>query len=237
MLAMTDTPHRDPADDEADDGHPRVSHLRQTLARRLRTHRMHQHMTASALAQAVGISKAMLSKIESAERMPSVPVLLLLAEALGIELPYLFGGPAASMEPELVSRGQEPVLPGGELHDGVRITLLGTMDLPGIQIRLLRIRATPDGRFPPPVQFDGFWIDHVISGELIMQIGERRYHLRPGDSLTYRGEVPHELLELPAGPLEVLAVEGWLTSTGMNPAPVMGKVAGQQLGRLTRGIP
>lgn len=227
---MNDAPHHDAAEDEPDDGHPRVSHLRHTLARRLRTHRMHQHMTASALAQTVGISKAMLSKIESAERMPSVPVLLGLAEGLGIELSELFGGPAASMEPELVLRGHEPALPGSDQYDGVHMSLLGTMDLPGIQIRLLRMRASPGGRLPKPVQFDGFWIDHVVSGELVMKIGERRYHLRPGDSLTYRGEVPHEIAELPAGPVEVLAVEGWLTSAGMNPGkPAPGKAA--------RGLP
>lgn len=230
MQRMSDYNRPEPADDEVDDGHPRVSHLRHTLARRLRTHRMHQHMTASALAQTVGISKAMLSKIESAERMPSVPVLLSLAEGLGIDLADLFGGPAASMEPELVSREQEPVLPGGDLQDGVQISVLGTMDLPGIQIRLLRMLAKPGGKLPKPVQFDGFWIDHVVRGELVMQIGERRYHLRPGDSLTYRGEVPHEIAELPAGPVEVLAVEGWLTSAGMNPGqPAPGKAA--------RGLP
>jgi transcriptional regulator with XRE-family HTH domain len=227
---MSDNVHTDPAHDEADDGHPRVSHLRHTLARRLRTHRMHQHMTASALAQTVGISKAMLSKIESAERMPSVPVLLALAEGLGIELSDLFGGPAASMEPELVSCGQEPVLPGGDQHDGIQITLLGTMELPGIQIRLVRMRAEPGCKFPKPVQFDGFWIDHIIRGELVMQIGERRYHLRPGDSLTYRGEVPHEIVDLPGGPLEVLALEGWLTSAGMNPGQ-------PQPGKAARGLP
>ncbi len=228
MRVMSDHDRPEPADDEADDGHPRVSHLRHTLARRLRTHRMHQQMTASALAQTVGISKAMLSKIESAERMPSVPVLLALAEGLGIGLADLFGGPAASMEPEFVARGQEPVLPGGDPHDGIQITLLGTMELPGIQIRLVRMRAEPGCTFPKPVQFDGFWIDHVIRGELVMQIGERRYHLRPGDSLTYRGEVPHEIVDMPSGPLEVLAVEGWLTSAGMNPG---------QVGKGTRGIP
>lgn len=228
MRVMSDHDRPEPADDEVDDGHPRVSHLRHTLARRLRTHRMHQHMTASALAQTVGISKAMLSKIESAERMPSVPVLLALAEGLGIGLADLFGGPAASMEPEFVARGQEPVLPGGDRHDGIQITLLGTMELPGIQIRLVRMRAQPGCTFPKPVQFDGFWIDHVIRGELVMQIGERRYHLRPGDSLTYRGEVPHEIVDMPSGPLEVLAVEGWLTSAGMNPG---------QVGKGTRGIP
>jgi transcriptional regulator with XRE-family HTH domain len=230
MRTMSDTPHQEPADDEVDDGHPHVSHLRHTLARRLRTHRMHQHMTASTLAQTVGISKAMLSKIESAERMPSVPVLLSLAEGLGIGLADLFGGPAASMEPEFVSRTQEPVLPGGDVHDGIQVTLLGSMELPGIQIRLVRMRAEPGAKFPKPVQFDGFWIDHVIRGELVMQIGERRYHLRPGDSLTYRGEVPHEMVDLPGGPLEVLAVEGWLTSAGMNPGqPVPGKTV--------RGLP
>jgi transcriptional regulator with XRE-family HTH domain len=228
MQVMSDHDRPEPIDDVADDGHPRVSHLRHTLARRLRTHRMHQHMTASALAQTVGISKAMLSKIESAERMPSVPVLLALAEGLGIGLADLFGVPAASMEPELVTHAQEPVLPGGDAHDGILVTLLGSMELPGIQIRLLRMRAEPGCTVPKPVQFDGFWIDHVIRGELVMQIGERRYHLRPGDSLTYRGEVPHEMVDLPAGPLEVLAVEGWLTSTGMNPG---------QLGKGTRGIP
>ena len=227
---MSDATLPDPADELADDSHPRVSHLRHTLARRLRTHRMHQHMTASALAQAVGISKAMLSKIESAERMPSVPVLLSLAEGLGIGLADLFGGPAASMEPEHVTRAQEPVLPGGDHSEGVQISLLGTMDLPGVQIRLLRMRADPGCRFPKPVQFDGFWIDHMIRGELVMQIGDRRYHLRPGDSLTYRGEVPHQMIDLPAGSIEVLAVEGWLTSAGMNPGQ-----GGQSKG--LRGIP
>jgi transcriptional regulator with XRE-family HTH domain len=228
MQVMSDHDRPEPIDDVADDGHPRVSHLRHTLARRLRTHRMHQHMTASALAQTVGISKAMLSKIESAERMPSVPVLLALAEGLGIGLADLFGVPAASMEPELVTHAQEPVLPGGDAHDGILVTLLGSMELPGIQIRLLRMRAEPGCTFPKPVQFDGFWIDHVIRGELVMQIGERRYHLRPGDSLTYRGEVPHEMVDLPGGPLEVLAMEGWLTSAGMNPG---------QVGKGPRGIP
>jgi quercetin dioxygenase-like cupin family protein len=122
------------------------------------------------------------------------------------------------------------VLPGGDQHDGIQITLLGAMELPGIQIKLVRMRAEPGCRFPKPVQFDGFWIDHVIRGELVMQIGERRYHLRPGDSLTYRGEVPHEIVDMPGGPLEVLAVEGWLTSAGMNPGqPAPGKAA--------RGLP
>ena len=172
----------------------------------------------------------MLSKIESAERLPSVPVLLLLAEALGVDLSELFGGPATSMEPELVARDQEPVLPGGDLHEGVHITQLGAMELPGIQIRLLRMRASPGCKFPKPVQFDGFWIDHMLRGELVMQIGGRRYHLRPGDSLTYRGEVPHEMVALPAGPIEVLAVEGWLNSAGMNP----GKATH---GTAPRGIP
>jgi transcriptional regulator with XRE-family HTH domain len=219
-----------PADDEVDDGHPRLSHLRHTLARRLRTHRMYKQMSASALAQTVGISKAMLSKIESAERMPSVPVLLALAEALGIELSGLFGGPATSMEPELVLKGQERQIPENDFSEGVHNFVLGAIELPGIQIRFLRVHVVRGARLPKPVQFDGFWIDHVVRGELVMLIGAQRHHLRPGDSLTYRGEVPHEVVELPAGPVELFAVNGWLTSAGMNPGqPAPGKGA--------RGLP
>jgi hypothetical protein len=63
-----------------------------------------------------------------------------------------------------------------------------------------------------------------------VQLGERRSPRRPGESLPYRGAVPHEMVDLPGGPLEVLAVEGWLTSAGMNPGqPVPGKTV--------RGLP
>jgi transcriptional regulator with XRE-family HTH domain len=220
------TPHDPADDDDVDASDPRVNHLRHTLARRLRTHRTHLHMTASALAQTAGISKAMLSKIESAERLPSVPVLLSLAEGLGVGLPDLFGGPAAAMEPEFVPGGAAAADIPDEFSAGISIWVMGAVELPGLRIRLMRLRAEPGSRLPQPVQFDGFWIDHVLSGEVVMSIDGQRYHLRPGDSLTYRGEVPHEMIDLPAGPVEMLAVEGWLTSAGMNPGrPAPGTTA------------
>ena len=223
MRAMEQDPLVDSGDDDSDDGSARVAAIRHTLARRLRTHRMHQGMTGTALAQGAGISRAMLSKIESAERIPSVPVLMSLAEALGIEAGDLFGGQAAGMEPLLVPAGKAPALPMGDLANGIEIHELGVIDLPGIQIRLSRMRADKHSKLPKPVQFDGFWIDHVLKGELLMQVGEREYHLRTGDSLTYRGEMPHVVKGFPAGPTVVIAVQGWLTAGGMNPAARTGK--------------
>lgn len=213
---MTDKPTNDSDEEEGLESEARVAAIRHTLARRLRTHRMHQGKTGAALAQEAGISKAMLSKIESAERIPSVPVLMLLAEALGVELGDLFGGHAASMEPVLVPRAVARAQALADFADKLEIVELGVIDLPGIQIRLSRMSVDGRSKLPRPVQFDGFWIDHVQKGEIVMQIGEREYHLRAGDTLTYRGEVPHVIKSIPAGPTVVLAVQGWFTSGGMN---------------------
>lgn len=186
--------------------------LRKAIGARLRAHRIHRNMTGIALARGAGISGAMLSKIEASERMPSVPVLAALAEVLGVEIGDLFGSTASTMEP-LLTRASSPGA-GAPPHDPKHIWIeqLGVMEMPDVQIRLLRLRARKGCRPTKPVQFDGFWIDQVVSGEAVVCIGERDYHLFPGDTLSYRGEVPHYMKAFPAGACEVLAVQGWINT-------------------------
>lgn len=189
-----------------------LANLRKAIGARLRAQRIHRNMTGVALARGAGISGAMLSKIEASERMPSVPVLAALAEALGVEIGDLFGSTASSMEPMLTraSESRASIQPRDPKH--IWIEQLGVMEMPDIQIRLLRLRAPKGCRPTKPVQFDGFWIDQVVSGEVVVCIGERDYHLYPGDTLTYRGEVPHYLKAFPGGASEVLAVQGWINT-------------------------
>ena len=168
----------------------------------------------------------MLSKIESAERIPSVPVLVALSRALGVEVGDLFGSTGTLAEPVLVSARdrQEVEQLHGENH--FRIEQLGVMELPDIQLRLLRMRGDSRSRPTKPVQFDGFWIDHVLKGEIVLRIGEREYHLRAGDTLTYSGDVPHHLLKFPAGPTELLVVQGWLNTSKTNKLKLDGALLG-----------
>jgi transcriptional regulator with XRE-family HTH domain len=183
--------------------------LRGAIGARLRAYRIHRNLSGVALARSAGISAAMLSKIEAAVRMPSVPLLASLAEALGVEVGDLFASSAASKEPVWVSARADLPSPRRD-RKLISIEQLGVMELPELQIRLLRVRAAEGCHPTRPVQFDGFWIDHVLEGEVVMCIGDRDYHLRPGDTLTYRGEVPHHVKAFPAGAAELLVVQGWI---------------------------
>jgi transcriptional regulator with XRE-family HTH domain len=208
MDASRDEPLNDPNEDE---GSPLIANLRKAIGARLRGHRIHRNMTGVTLSSAAGISGAMLSKIESAERIPSLPVLAALAAALGVEVGDLFGSSAGLMEPVVVRAGQPQGTQKPHEDDLLHIEQLGIMELPDVQIRLLRMRAAKGCKTMKPVQFDGFWIDHVVKGELVMCIGEREYHLRAGDTMTYRGEVPH-YGRFPAGATEMLVVQGWVNT-------------------------
>lgn len=208
MAASSDEPLEDPADDE---GSTLAANLSKVLGARLRGHRIHRDMSGVALSKAAGISGAMLSKIEAAERIPSVPVLAALAAALGVEVGDLFGSTAGLTEPVVVRAGQPEKTRRPHDDDHLQIEQLGVMELPDVQIRLLRMRAAKGCKAMKPVQFDGFWIDHVVKGELVMCVGEREYHLRAGDTMSYRGEVPH-YGRFPAGATEMLVVQGWINT-------------------------
>ena len=122
------TNHADSASAGADD--PELSQLQATLAARVRSFRLRRHMTGVQLAQAAGISKAMLSLIESGKALPSVPVLAALSKALSVTVGDLFGGSAAAFEPQFTpaGRGSRVTLPEGDL-DGLYAEGLGSLGL------------------------------------------------------------------------------------------------------------
>jgi transcriptional regulator with XRE-family HTH domain len=190
-----------------------LNNLRNAIGARLRGYRIHRNMSGVALARAAGISAAMLSKIEAAARIPSVPLLASLATALQLEIGDLFGSTAGLKEPVYLPASRSDAKAHQSKDGGlVSIEQLGVVELQEMQIRLLRVRAAKGCSATKPVQFDGFWIDHVIEGEIVLCIGGRDYHLRRGDTLTYRGEVPHYVKAFPAGATELLVVQGWINT-------------------------
>jgi len=189
-----------------------LRNLRNAIGARLRAYRIHRNMSGVALAKAAGISAAMLSKIEAAVRVPSVPLLASLARALGVEIGELFGSTAGLMEPVLLPAGKTEKVEKRKDSKLVSIEQLGVVELSELQVRLLRVRAAKGCHPTRPVQFDGFWIDHVLQGEIVVCIGDCDYHLHRGDTLTYRGEVPHHVKAFPAGATELLVVQGWINT-------------------------
>jgi transcriptional regulator with XRE-family HTH domain len=201
----------------ASTGEERLYQLQSTLAARVRAFRLQRHMSGVELSRASGISKAMLSKIESGERLPSVPVLSALATALGVSVGDLFGGPAAAFEPIFTPAGQgRPIPYAAEDAKDISGVVLGSLGLAGVEVSAIILTIDRLERPLLPIQFDGFWIDHLLSGEVVLRIGSRDFRLTPGDTLTYRGEVPHAVVEVKSI-ARVLSIQGRLTASALHP--------------------
>ncbi|MFD0854391.1 helix-turn-helix domain-containing protein, partial [Actinomadura adrarensis] len=72
--------------------------LEEIIAIRVREYRLGKRISMAELAQRIGMSKAMLSKIENAQTSCSLSTLSRLAEALGVPVTALFRGVDAERE-------------------------------------------------------------------------------------------------------------------------------------------
>jgi transcriptional regulator with XRE-family HTH domain len=162
---------------------------RSALPQTLKAHRTRQELTIEALAKLSGVSRAMISKIERGETVPTASTLGKLAEALDVSISQLVGGRKEAsalltrradqpefVEPEtgFVRRSLSPLYRGRGV-DFVRNTL------PSGQ------RAGPFPSHRPGVEEHLF----VQSGKLAVSIGDERYELAAGDFLFYPADREH----------------------------------------------
>jgi uncharacterized cupin superfamily protein len=58
----------------------------------------------------------------------------------------------------------------------------------------------------PGFEHPGTEFIHVLSGKIVYRLGQRSYHLRPGDSLTFRGDIAHGPEKLVKVPIRMLSI-------------------------------
>lgn len=152
----------------------------------LRALRKARGRTLSELALAVGRSVGWLSQVERDLAEPTIADLRRLADALDQPL-SLFFGPENAPEDErgyVVRWNSRRAL--GSAEEGLVEQLLSP-DLSG-SFEIVR------SVFDAGAELAGFnrrateEAGYLIAGELEMWIGERRFHLKPGDSFRFKGE-------------------------------------------------
>lgn len=159
------------------------------LAQVLRKLRADAGLSLSALASASGLSAGLLSQMERGNGNPSYNTLIKLAHALGVRVGDFFGG-----------EDPEPKLAELVKADARRRLLLSEHDMvyelvtPSMNGRLGVIRAqVASGWSNEAVPFlhEGEECVLVVEGSLVVVVGDERYHLTEGDSLTYDASAPH----------------------------------------------
>ena len=177
------------------------------LGATIRQLRSHHGLTIAEVSERAGVSRGMFSKIENAQAAASLETLAQIAKALGVTLSHLFSNYEKP-------RGGAQLVKNGE---GMEVVRRGTRN--GHTYQLLAYDQGPKKVFEPFLisledsgeQFNAFEHSgtefiHMIEGTLAYRVGEELFTLSPGDSLTFRGEIPHKPERMVKMPIRYLAI-------------------------------
>lgn len=182
--------------------------LNRFLGARVRELRLHDALTLGEVAQQAELSQGMLSKIENGQVAMSLDTLGRVAGALGVPVGELFRGYD-------LPEGGATFIKHGE---GLEVVRRGTKR--GHTYHLLSYDKGPRKSFEPFLitmddaaevfprfEHPGTEFIHLLAGRIEYRHGQQTYLLEPGDSLTFRGDIPHgpeHLLETPIVMLSVI---------------------------------
>ncbi|MFF1571684.1 helix-turn-helix domain-containing protein [Leifsonia sp. NPDC058292] len=163
---------------------------------RLRAMRAQRGLTLTDVSAATEISVSTLSRLESGQRRPTLELLLPLAKVYRVPLDELVGAPATGdprIHPKPVRKHGMTYIPltrdGGGLNAYKQI-------LPGRSTRTRQERKTHDGYE---------WV-YVLSGSLLLGLGDHDHVLGPGEAAEFDTRVPHSLGSATVHPVEMISL-------------------------------
>jgi transcriptional regulator with XRE-family HTH domain len=174
------------------------------VAPQLRALRRQAALTLEAAARAAGLSPAHLSRLETGQRQPSLPMLLALARVYGTTVSQLLGETVADRDAVVRAADMEPTEAGGWTY--------WQAGAPGRGMQALRLQV-PYGsqgdivRVHPGEE----WL-YVLKGRLRLRLGDTAHRLAPGDSAHFDSLTPHRIAALDADGVELLFVHTLLQS-------------------------
>lgn len=160
------------------------------LGLRIRHRRNLKGLRLADLAEIVGCSESMLSKIEHGKANPSLKNLHKIAEALEMSASALF---YPVEDAEIVARkGTRPTLNISTIRSGTDIVMEGLT--PHAQGRLLQGNIhiiQPGGHTDGEYSHEGEDLGYILEGELELSLNGKTYNLVEGDSFLFRSEHKH----------------------------------------------
>ena len=168
------------------------------IGSRIRAARQSQRLTIEQVAEATGLTKGFLSRVERDLTSPSVASLVTLCQVLSVSIGDLFAAP----ETHLTRRDDGPKISlGGE---GIVERLLTARSERRLQI--IRAVIEPRGRGESELYAVDCDVDvlHVTKGRIQLILSNEKYDLEEGDTLSFPGREPHTWVNPSDETVEVL---------------------------------
>lgn len=163
---------------------------------RLKRLRSQRGVTLAGLAEATGISKSTLSRLEAGQRRPSLELLLPIAQAHRVPLDELVGAPEV---------GDPRIRLTARRVNGR--TVLPLTRQPGAlqawKVIIPAIQTEPDLRV-----HEGYEWLYVLAGRLRLILGGHDLVLNPGEAAEFDTRLPHWFGSIGGQPVEILSILG-----------------------------
>lgn len=168
---------------------------------RLRELRLRRGLTLEGLAEASGLSRGFLSRLESGGRQASIAAVLTLSRVLEVSLAFLFESPLAA-EPCVIVRGADAE---EKTANGLTYATLSNVGRFS-RMQPLRIKVSTTRRGKEHYRHQGEEWLYVLSGNLVLSLAGNTYNLGPGDAAHFESRLPHRLIAPGPEDAEVLLV-------------------------------
>lgn len=158
---------------------------------KLRHARKVKGMTLADLAAEVGISVSMLSKIERDQAVPSLHTLHSMVRVLETNIASLLAPPLT--DAHVVSRPEERRhISVSSVRPGHGVTLECLISDPETALMDANIHVIAvGGGSEGAIVHDGQEVGYVLEGTVELQVGERNYVVKQGDSFFFPSTMPH----------------------------------------------
>ncbi|MGN9813124.1 helix-turn-helix domain-containing protein [Micromonospora sp. BQ11] len=175
---------------------PAIAAALAEIGPRLKRLRTQRGVTLTALAEATGISKSTLSRLEGGQRRPSLELLLPIAQAHQVPLDELVGAPeVGDPRVRLVPR-----------RANGRTVLPLTRQAGSLQA--WKVIIPVDQTEPDLRVHEGYEWLYVLSGRLRLVLAEHDFVLRAGEAAEFDTRVPHWFGSTGEQPVEILSILG-----------------------------
>ena len=173
-----------------------------SVGRNIQRIRKRQQLTLGVLAERSGVSKAMLSQIESEKVNPTVATVWKIARGLEVELDELLKGAEVPVRKFLVARREEHTTLDGP-RGAPRIEVLSPLAMAeDLEIYLLSFDPGAELRSSSHAPQTEEYLT-VLEGRVRVRAGDKAAELEAGDFIIYNCDVEHAIENLADGPSRV----------------------------------
>jgi transcriptional regulator with XRE-family HTH domain len=175
------------------------------LGGRVKQLRSERGWSLEALANASGVSRSMLSDIEREQANPTLAVTLRIAQAFGMNLGDLLEMPGATSSVSVIRAEDHAFHYRSDKF--CRIRTLSPLNLEK-DVEFYEVQLQPGGALRSSPHFEGTReFLTVQKGQVRVESGTDHEVLSPGDSGSYRADVPHAIVNTGKGEAVIFLVD------------------------------